>query len=114
MDDIKMRVAENLRSFRETKGVTQKQLADHLGVRYNTISSWESGTNSIDISVLFRICDFLGIGVNDIYGVDKNKKSPAVILARDEETLIKLYRMLPHDDKMKVLGIVEMKVIERQ
>lgn len=113
VDNVKMRVAENLKTYREAKGVTQKQLADHLGVRDNTISSWESGTNSIDISVLLKICDFLGIELNDIYGIGENKKSSALLLSEDEEALIKFFRLLSRDDKMKVLGMVEIKATEK-
>lgn len=112
-NDVKMRAAENLKKYREAKGVTQKQLADHLMVKDNTVSTWESGKNSVDISIMFRICDFLGIKITDIYGVNENEKSSAVVLAEDEESLIKYFRMLSHDDKMRILGMVEIKATEK-
>ena len=36
---------ETLKAARKRKRLTQKQLAQHLGVHYNTISSWELGTH---------------------------------------------------------------------
>lgn len=76
MESVKVRVAENLRKYRERRGITQKQLANHLGVRDNTISSWEKGTNSIDISTLLNICNFLEIRLDDIYGISDKKYPP--------------------------------------
>lgn len=73
MESIKKRVAQNLRKYRENSGMTQKQLAEELTKRlgkeykHNTISSWESGVNSIDISTLFEICKIFGITVDTMY-----------------------------------------------
>ncbi|WP_019849818.1 helix-turn-helix domain-containing protein [Desulfitobacterium sp. PCE1] len=111
MESVKLRVAENLRKYRERRGITQKQLANHLGVRDNTISSWEKGTNSIDISTLLNICNFLEISLDDIYGISDKKISP-VELTEDELALLSSFRKLSHDNRMKVLGIVELKASE--
>jgi len=35
--------AESVRALRERLGLTQRQLADELGVRQQTISEWETG-----------------------------------------------------------------------
>jgi len=34
-----------LRAIRDKAGMTQQQLADHLGVHYTSVASWESGRN---------------------------------------------------------------------
>ena len=66
--------------------MTQKELADEINknlgtnFKHNTISSWESGTNSIDTTILKLICDILEIDINTIYGVSETKK-PATIAA---------------------------------
>jgi len=64
---IKMIVAENLAKKRKEAGLTQTSLAKQIGVKHNTISSWESGTNSIDIESIIKICEVLGITLNDMY-----------------------------------------------
>jgi DNA-binding transcriptional regulator YiaG len=35
--------AEHVRALRERLGLTQRQLADELGVRQQTVSEWETG-----------------------------------------------------------------------
>ena len=86
MDDIKTTVANNLKKYRQEKGLTQKQLAEKINLRlgtnlkHNTISSWENGTNSIDISMLKVICDILNIDINTIYAIE-NASKPVTIAA---------------------------------
>ena len=47
---------EQLRSARETKGLTQKTLADRLYVSRQTISNWERGERYPDIVTLKKKC----------------------------------------------------------
>ena len=64
---IKKIIASNLREFRKQNKYTQKELANKLGVSHNAISSWENGTNSIDIDILVEICNLFNITLNDMY-----------------------------------------------
>lgn len=66
-ENIKEIIAKNLLYYRKKNKITQKELADKLGVKHNAISAWENGVNSIDIDTLFRICKIFGITVNDMY-----------------------------------------------
>ena len=66
-ENIKEIIAKNLLYYRKKNKITQKELADKLGVKHNAISAWENGVNSIDIDTLFQICQIFGITVNDMY-----------------------------------------------
>lgn len=68
-DNIKETIAKNLLYYRKKNKITQKELAEKLGVKHNAISSWENGVNSIDIDTLFRVCKIFGVTVNDMYGM---------------------------------------------
>ena len=74
-ENIKEIVAKNLLYYRKKNKITQKQLADKLGVKHNAISAWENGVNSIDIDTLFQVCQIFGITVNDMYNI-KEEKNP--------------------------------------
>lgn len=50
---------EILRSLRKAKGMTQKQVADRLGVVPKTVSKWETGHGLPDISVISDLADIL-------------------------------------------------------
>lgn len=66
-DNVKELIAKNLLYYRKKNKITQKALAEQLGVKHNAISSWENGVNSIDIDTLFRVCKIFGVTVNDMY-----------------------------------------------
>ena len=82
-ENIKEIVAKNLLYYRKKNKITQKQLADKLGVKHNAISAWENGVNSIDIDTLFQVCKIFGITVNDMYNI-KEEKNPYTIAAHKD------------------------------
>ena len=107
MNDIKITVAQNLKYYRELNKLTQKQLAEALGVKHNTISSWESGLNSIDVSILFKICEVLNISISEVYGV-KGPKSNKENVTFEEMILIRKYRRLDKSGKDTVDAVLDL------
>ena len=51
---------------RTKAGLTQKELADKIGVSDKTISKWETGKSLPDISYYETLCDALNIKVNEL------------------------------------------------
>lgn len=49
------------RRLRKEKGLTQKQIADKLGVVPKTISKWETGRGFPDVSALSQLSTILGV-----------------------------------------------------
>ena len=47
--------------LRKAKGMTQKQVADKLGVLAKTVSKWETGHGFPDVSTLSALADILGV-----------------------------------------------------
>lgn len=52
--------------LRRKQGLTQQQLADKLNLSNKTISKWESGSGSPDISNLPVLAEALGISVDEL------------------------------------------------
>ena len=78
-DNVKETIAKNLLYYRKKNKITQKALAEQLGVKHNAISAWENGVNSIDIDTLFRVCKIFGVTVNDMY--EMTSSEPTTIAA---------------------------------
>lgn len=55
-----------LRTLRIQKSMTQKQLADKLGLSGKTVSKWECGQGCPDLSVLPELAAILGISMEDL------------------------------------------------
>lgn len=104
--EIKGNIAKNLRYYRDLKGFTQRQLAAELGIKHNTISSWENGTNSLDAAVLMEICDLLGVSLDEMYKGEK-KDSPINELSEREQYAVSLFRKLPDEEQLKIIGRLE-------
>ncbi len=68
MQTIREEIAKNLLYYRKKSGMTQKQLAELIGVKNTAVSNWESGNNSIDIDTLALACEIFGVTLNDMYG----------------------------------------------
>ena len=66
-DSIKGYVASRIKHYRKAAGLTQKELGEKIGVKHNTISSYEGGKNEPEQNMLFKIASALGISVNDLF-----------------------------------------------
>ena len=62
-------------SIRKDKGLTQKQLADSLGVSNATISKWETGKGFPDISLLEPLASVLDITVSEVLAGERHKNN---------------------------------------
>lgn len=57
---------ELLCNLRKSKGMTQKQVAEKLGVLPKTVSKWETGHGFPDTSLLAELAQILGVGVDTL------------------------------------------------
>jgi len=58
----------NLREARQAKGLTQKQVAAHIGINQNTYSYWETGRSRVDTEALPRLAALFGVTVDYLLG----------------------------------------------
>lgn len=61
-------IAKNIRAFRLERKMTQAQLANTLGVQYQTVSKWETEASVPDTVMLPAIADALGISIDELFG----------------------------------------------
>ena len=64
MDQIK--TGRFIADLRKEKGMTQKELADAIGVSDKAISKWECGNGMPELSMLIPLCELLQINVNEL------------------------------------------------
>lgn len=72
-----------IKTLRKEKNLTQKELADLLGVTYQAVSKWENGKNIPDIAILKKISDEFSIDINEILNgtnTKKEKKKKKILL----------------------------------
>lgn len=86
MDQVKS--GEFIAQKRKELGITQRQLAEQLGVSDKTISKWECGKSMPDYSIMQSICQILQVSVNELLAGETLME--ADYKNRAEETIINL------------------------
>ncbi|MDL2286985.1 helix-turn-helix domain-containing protein [Eubacteriales bacterium OttesenSCG-928-G02] len=82
MGKIRDNIRGNLEHYLNLKGMSQKELAEKLGVSQSAVTCWIKGKNSPDIEVVAKICDIFNISVIDLFGTDgKDEKTENLELA---------------------------------
>ena len=70
-------LAKNIKRLRQEKDMTQADLAELLHVTRQTVSSWERGNSTPDLSLLPAIAEALGTDqTNLLYPSEEKKKEP--------------------------------------
>ena len=65
------KIGEKIRLLRLQNKMTQEQLADHLGVSYQSVSRWENGVTYPDIEFLPAIAKYFSVTVDHLLGQDE-------------------------------------------
>ncbi len=66
MDDVRHRLASNLRRLRQAKGLSQEAFADEAGLHRTYISDLERGARNPTIAVVDRIAKALGVSIGEL------------------------------------------------
>ena len=92
-------VANKIKSFRESKNITQQELAEALGTTQQSIARYESGERKADQNILFMLSEYFGVSIDDFFPEQKRKteyfdeleilfnKNKDILSADDKETI---------------------------
>jgi transcriptional regulator with XRE-family HTH domain len=95
-------LGEQIRRARIEKGLTQKQLADLLGVKNNSISDWEKGKSKPHVDIIELLMGVLDIDANTLLGWSEpeQRKAEAEALAKQILARPKVKEILPDIARM--------------
>lgn len=102
MDQIK--IGKFISKERKSKGYTQKQLADILGISDKTISKWECGNGFPEVSLLLPLCKELEISVNELLAGER--VSDTDYRKKAEENMLNLVREAQESRKKIILSVM--------
>ena len=63
-----MRLAENIRSLRKERSLTQEQLAEVLGVTVGAVYKWEAKMSLPELPLIMEMADFFDTSVDVLLG----------------------------------------------
>lgn len=84
MDLIK--IGTYIAGKRKALGMTQKQLAEQLGMSDKSVSKWERGICLPDVALYAELCQILGISINEFFAGEDIAKEDLV--QKSEENII--------------------------
>ena len=61
------KIGKFIATLRKEQSMTQKDLAQKLGVSDKTISKWETGRGLPEISIMQSLCETLCISINELF-----------------------------------------------
>ena len=59
-------MANGLRELRRRKLLTQRELADRIGMRYQSVQSWENGQTIPRPSAMRKLCEALAVTPDEL------------------------------------------------
>jgi len=116
-NDIDLHLGKRLRRRRRLLGLTQQQLADAVGVRFQQIQKYECGANRISAARLWRLAEALEVPVGYFYdGLTMGETRDTLgeradggeVLARKETLdLIRAYYQLGERPRRRLLDLAK-------
>ena len=96
---MKTLFARTLRTLRENRGLSQRQLGQKMFVNHSTVARWENASRLPDAVMICRIADCLGVDVNELFRLAaQSEENPNVIIVDDSKVIL--------SDCLAVLGEV--------
>jgi transcriptional regulator with XRE-family HTH domain len=77
---------ENLKLAREKKNMTQKEVADSIGVAKSTYSLYESGNREPNVQTIKKISDVLNVSADELLGLNSENTTIAAHFDGNEYT----------------------------
>jgi len=79
-----------LKLARQRAGLSQVDVAEHLGISRQSISKWENGRTFPDFDNLSLLCDLYGISLDYAFGVDSNSAKASNDEKEKDESILLL------------------------
>lgn len=102
MGEVRRIIGENIKKVCSLKGIRQVDISEYMGVSQGSVSNWIKGTNSIDVENLAKLCRFLGVSLDQIFGFEPI--NPDISLSVDEKEVISLFRSLNNEGKRQAVN----------
>lgn len=101
---MEQNIGHFIQELRKAKNITQRELADIIGVSDKTISKWENGNSLPDTSLLMALCSALDISVNELLSCKKLMKEE--YSSKAEVNMIKLLHEKEISDKRNMASMI--------
>lgn len=109
-------IMNRLKELRKEKKVSQKEIADFLGISEKTISRWENSENTIKSDKAQKLADFFGVSVGYLLGFSSevSRERPQVFLNTERDEKENERAHLGYDKLITKSGITDMSAFTKK
>ncbi len=109
-DNIVQKIAQNIRTLRMSRKLTQKEVAKEMGVQESLYVRLEKGTKRTSIITIHKVTLFFGVNIDEIvFGHKVQSKTQKLVYAKKslEEKLIEI-EGLDLEERLMALKIIDL------
>ncbi len=117
-NEIDLHVGRRLRRRRRLLGLTQQELGEQVGIRFQQIQKYECGANRVSAARLFELSEALSVPVQHFYEglsehnsisgkVDENVLSPDILSKKETMDLIRAYYSMGEAPRKHLLDLAK-------
>ncbi len=88
---MKYEIGIRIRKYRELRELSQKELADLIGVSNSRVSNWEQGINRPNADIISDLCKALDVSPSELLDIQISTDN----LNEQERKLVSAYRNRP-------------------
>ena len=116
---------DRIKQLRKQKGLTQKEMAEAVGVGVSTVAMWESGKRTPSFKLLNDLSDLFDKSIDYILGTSDDDRSPKLNDAQVEQLgtweiqselidILRQYLQLDEYGKMNVRSLLNRELVRCQ
>ena len=91
---VDVKIGRRLREVRESKGLSQRMVGGWLGVSFQQIQKYESGTNRISVGSLMQFSEACGVDFGEmVEGLGENRRQnvPDALSSKERNAIIRAF-----------------------
>jgi transcriptional regulator with XRE-family HTH domain len=111
---VDVHVGDKLRQRRWMTGMTQQQLGNAVGTKFQQIQKYENGTNRVSASRLWDIAQAMDVPISFFFEgiggevVDTGESKAGVLSDKEAVNLVRVYSAIPKEQRRKLLDLARL------
>lgn len=108
---VDVHVGKRIRHRRWMVGMTQQQLADSVGIKFQQIQKYETGMNRVSASRLWDIARTLGVQIGFFFegltgeGADDTHPGSDILASKEAMELVRAYYSIPEAQRKRLFDL---------
>ena len=104
-------IATNITNYRKAKGITQKELAEAIGISQSTLTEYMKLRTAPSFGVIQKLADYFGVKKSDIDSTFKQKQSSEDMIISE---LVNIFKNLDSASQNNVLNFARFELSQAE